>query len=49
MVPGGGTMGLQMDIFSSSFSFFSTPPTVQATPGSPVTHISSYSFSFYLL
>ena len=42
MVPGGGTMGLQMDIFS-------TPPTFQATPGSPVIPISSYSFSLYFL
>ena len=45
IVPGGGTVGLQMDIFFFSF----TPLTFQATSGSPVTHISSYSFSFYFL
>ena len=58
MVPENGTVGQQMDFFFSSsffsFSFFSssssfTPPTFQATPGSTVTPISSYSFSFYSL
>ena len=49
-VPIGGTMGLQMDMFSSSFLFSSsTSVTFQATTGSPVTPISSYSFSFYFL
>ena len=57
MVPRGGTVGLQMDIFSfSSFfssSFFfsssSTPPSFQATPGSPVTPISSYFLEHFCL
>ena len=50
-VPVGGTMGLQMDIFSffSSSSSSFTPLTFQAIPGSPVTPISSYSFSYYFL